>query len=130
MVSTQVKPKLPPEGSPSPSLWQRAWDGLDDRLKAGVNLRAGRRDIVEAVLGTAEEKKQLCLQKRWRIKKPNGEDIIVRDILEKIIVWLNKFKVIGDVAAQFDPTYTSLAWAGVSFVLQVSCALKLERTRS
>ena len=46
--------------------------------------------------------------------------MVLRDILEKIIAWLDKFTAVGDVAAQYDPAHASLAWAGVRFLLQVS----------
>ena len=44
----------------------------------------------------------------------------MRDIFEKIIVWVDKFKALGDVAVQYDPAHASLPWAGVRFLLQVS----------
>lgn len=81
--------------SPSPGLWQRGWDSLDDEVKAGVSLRANSRSIADAVLHTANEKKDLCLRKRWKFRKSSGEEIIVRDVLEKVINWANKFKAVG-----------------------------------
>lgn len=40
--------------------------------------------------------------------------------MEKIIIWLDKFKAVGDMAMQYDPAHASLAWAGVRFLLRVS----------
>lgn len=108
--------------SPSPGLWQRAWDSLDDEVKAGVSLRANSRSIADAILHTANEKTDLCLRKRWKFRKSSGEEIIVRDVLEKVISWANKFKAVGDVATQYDPIHSSLPWAAVRFILQVSVA--------
>ncbi|OJJ30091.1 hypothetical protein ASPWEDRAFT_120837 [Aspergillus wentii DTO 134E9] len=102
-----------------PNLWQQAWDSLDNEVKAGITLRGNSRRVVDSVLHTAKEKQQLCLRKKWRFRKSNGEEIIVRDVLDKIVSWLDKFKAIGDVATQYDPVHTSLPWAGVRFVLQV-----------
>jgi hypothetical protein len=48
-----------------------------------------------------------------------GREIILRDVVEKIVVWLDKFKAIGDVAANADPLHAGLPWAGVRFLLQV-----------
>jgi hypothetical protein len=60
------------------------------------------------------------MQRRWKFKKSNGEDVILRDVLEKMAKWVNKFKELGDIVAQTDPVYAALPWAGVRFLLQVS----------
>jgi hypothetical protein len=73
-----------------------------------------------AVLREAKNKKQICLRKRWKFQKPNGETVIIRDLLEKIADWVNRFKEIGDIAVQFDPTNASLPWAAVRFLLQAT----------
>ena len=44
---------------------------------------------------------------------------MLRDVAEKIVHWVNKFKEIGDVAVNFDPVHASLPWAGVRFLLEV-----------
>ena len=103
-----------------PNLWERALETLDGDLKASIDFKKStKHNILAAVLKTAEEKKQLCLKKRWKFKKSNGEEVILRDLIEKIIVWLEKFKAVGDVAMQYDPGHASLPWAGVRFLLQV-----------
>lgn len=111
-----------PQSRPQPqNLWQKALETLDDDLKASLDFKKStKHNILATVLKTAEEKKQLCLKKRWKFKKPNGEEVVLRDVVEKIIVWLEKFKSIGDVAVQYDPSHCSLPWAGVRFLLQVS----------
>lgn len=70
-----------------------------------------------------ETKKQLCLKKRWKYKKSNGEVIIFWYVLEKVSVWVNKFKEVVDVAVQFDPIHASLPWAAIRFLLQVNSLL-------
>lgn len=45
--------------------------------------------------------------------------IILRDLLEKVMVWVNKFKEVVDVAIQYDPVHAALPWAAVRFLLQV-----------
>jgi len=66
-----------------------------------------------------EEKKALCIAKRWRIKGRKGQTIIIRDVLEKIANWIDKFKSIGDQAVSYDPGHAALPWAGIRFILQV-----------
>ena len=63
-------------------------------------------------------KQKQCEEKAFKFQF-QGQDIILRDVAEKIIVFLNKFKTIGDVAVSFDPVHAALPWAGVRFLLQV-----------
>ena len=51
--------------------------------------------------------------------KLNGQQRFLRDVAEKIIVWIDKFKRIGDIAANFDPIHAALPWAAVKFLLEV-----------
>jgi hypothetical protein len=60
------------------------------------------------------------MDKRWRYTRKTGETVILRDLFEKIIKWMNVFKEAGDMAAQYDPVHAALPWAGVRLLLQVS----------
>ena len=104
------------------SLWQKAADNLDDNLKVGLDFKHDtKQSILTALTKIAEEKKQLCIKKRWKFKNiVNGKEIIVRDVIEKIIVCIDKFKAIGDVIVQYDPGHASIPWGCVRFLLQVS----------
>lgn len=62
----------------SEELWRKATESLDPA-------RTGKRDVVAAVLKIAERKRQLSLKERWRVKGSDGQEIIVRDVVEKII---------------------------------------------
>jgi len=77
-----------------------------------------RLTILNDVLGTVESKKELCMKNRWKYKNSNGEDVILRDLFEKMAKWVNKFKELGDVAVQYDPVHAALPWAVVRFLLQ------------
>lgn len=104
------------------TLWDRAFDSLDPDLKATLaQIKSHRRDILAAVSEKATEKRDLCLQKRWKFKKPTGDVVILRDILEKIVTWVARFKEVVDTAVQFDPSHAALPWAAVRFLLQASC---------
>ena len=59
------------------------------------------------------------MDKRWKIRRSNGEQVVLRDLCEKIVAWINKFKEIG-VCNSVDPTYASLPWACIRFILQAS----------
>ncbi|KAL8777527.1 MAG: hypothetical protein Q9194_002505 [Teloschistes cf. exilis] len=61
---------------------------------------------------------KLCTQRCWKFKKRNGEIIIVRDVIEKIIARLEKFVAVGDAAMQYDPVHAAPAWGAFRFILQ------------
>ena len=82
-------------------------------------------DTLDKVLEDVQIKRKSCLERRWRFKKRNGEVVILRDVLDKVMVWVNKFKEIGDIVIQYDPMYTSLPWAGIRFLLQASYWMRL-----
>lgn len=75
--------------------------------------------ILDDVLAIVSDRKRVCMEKRWKYKKGDNE-VIIRDKLEKVVVWVNKFKEIGDQATQYDPGHAAIPWAGVRFILQVS----------
>src|SRR4051794_1692862 len=107
MASTS-SPTLP--NSPrAEDYWQAAFNRLDDGLKAilsSVNTR--KLHIVSAVVRAAEDKRQACIRKQWKYTSPRGEVIVVRDVLEKMVAWIDRFKAVGDVASQFDPVNAAL----------------------
>ncbi|KAL9043407.1 MAG: hypothetical protein Q9214_003406, partial [Letrouitia sp. 1 TL-2023] len=67
-----------------------------------------------------------CDKKRWRFTRKSGETVIVRDLLGKVIKWVDLFRQVGDVAIQYDPVHAALPWAGVRFLLQV-CKVSVYR---
>jgi hypothetical protein len=104
---------------PAGSLWDKAAEALGGEDKRNVDFnREDKLAILRDVLEAVNEKKRTCLEKRWKYKKGNKE-IIIRDQLEKVAEWVNKFKEVGDCAVQYDPAHASLPWAGVRFFLQV-----------
>ncbi|KAL8720548.1 MAG: hypothetical protein Q9181_007895, partial [Wetmoreana brouardii] len=103
------------------NLWDKAVDSLSDDDKQAIDFsRNDKSAILSDVLQAAEQKKQICMQKRWKYTKKNGDVVIVRDVCEKLIKWVNKFKETGDLAVQYDPGHASLPWAAVRFFLQLS----------
>ena len=76
--------------------------------------------ILQDILKAVEEKKELCLQRRWKYRRANGEVVILRDVLGKIVKWVSKFQEVGDNAVQYDPVHAALPWAAVRFILRVS----------
>lgn len=79
-------------------------------------------DALDHILEATKEKRDICRQKQWKYTW-KGETIILRDVADKILAWVDKFKAIGDVAVNFDPTHAALPWAGFRFLLRVSSLL-------
>lgn len=100
-------------------MWEKAVQTLSDEDKQHIDFnRKDKLAILDEVLTAVNDKKRLCMEKRWKYKKGNKE-IIVRDKLEKVVVWVNKFKELGDIVVQYDTGHASIPWAGVRFILQV-----------
>jgi hypothetical protein len=72
---------------------------------------------VEDVHAAAQKKKLECLRKKYENRK--GDKVILRDVFDKILTWIDKFRAIGDIAVQYDPAHAALPWAGIRFFLQV-----------
>ena len=106
---------------PADGYWKKAYDSLDDNLRASISLaRTSKNDILAAVLKTADQKREICIHKQWKVKLPQGEVIIIRDVVEKIAKWVKLFINVGDVAIQYDPSTAALPWAAVRFILQAA----------
>lgn len=102
-------------------LWAVALQNLPDEERAAI---AGidsdsKLDVLERLSDEVRQKRDQCKENRWKFEF-NGRQIILQDVAEKAIVWINKFKEIGDIAVQYDPVHAALPWAGVRFLLQVS----------
>ena len=90
----------------------------DDKLQIDFN----RKDwlaILKDVLDATEGKKKRCIEKCWKYKRHNGDVVILRDVFEKMVGWVNKFKEVGDNAMQYDPAHAALPWAGIRLLLQI-----------
>ncbi|KAL8917787.1 MAG: hypothetical protein Q9172_005689 [Xanthocarpia lactea] len=91
-------------------LWSKALETLDDEVKDSLDLtKATYCDVTRRALEEAQKRKILCIQKCWKVKNHKGETIILRDVVEKIIVWVQKFIAVGDMAMQYDPVHAAPA---------------------
>ncbi|KZF24380.1 ankyrin [Xylona heveae TC161] len=105
----------------SRNLWQEAFGSLSQNDQAHLQFDDQNIAIIPSqMLNYVKDKKQECLNKRWVFRKRNQDEVMIRDIFEKIARWINKFKEIGDVVIQYDPGHAALPWAGVRFLLQLA----------
>lgn len=107
------------------SLWGDAFEALEKSDKVrfqsihpSLDDQKPWVDRITDLIDKAREKQLECDRKFWKFNLA-GKEIILRDIAEKVIDFLQKFKAVGDVAIQFDPAHAALPWAGVRFLLEV-----------
>ena len=103
----------------SSSLWKSALKELpleDQTNFAQANVT--ELDIVDNLIRVVRGKQEESEHKQWKFTL-FGTQIILRDIMGKLVGHLKKFRDIGDTVASYDPVHFALPWAGVKFVLQV-----------
>ncbi|KAI9787365.1 MAG: hypothetical protein M1816_007651 [Peltula sp. TS41687] len=112
--------------SASPDLWAEALQRLSDKERAAIQHEVSSyrgspqqplSDTIDDLCSLTGRKRAEYEKQGWKLEY-NGQQLILRDVAEKVIVWLNKFKDVGDVAINFDPVHAALPWAGVRFLLQ------------
>lgn len=107
----------------SKDLWASALENLpkSDRQQLAFHNGQDRLEILSDLQVLTESAKEQCIKKRWRFRKRHdGETIVLRDIFNKMVVWIDMFKQVGDTVMQYDPGHAALPWAGVRFILQVA----------
>lgn len=103
------------------SLWEEAYRTLDKNTSSLLpSADTDPRILPTEILNLVNEKKEESLRKRWKFKRGNGEEVVLRDIFEKIVQSVNKFKRVGDLAVQYDPAHAALPWAAARFLLTMS----------
>jgi len=128
-TATQPDPPLSPVAttqSPSQKCWNDALQRLSkDEQQVIMRLQPQQADSnfsMDSIVLELRTKQQACTENSYKFEF-QGRRLILRDVAEKAINWINKFKEVGDVAANFDPVHAALPWAGVRFLLQVPITL-------
>lgn len=104
----------------SNDLWARAAEQLPDDVKRNINFsRPDHLNILAELHRDIESSKQEAINSRWKFTRKSGETVILRDVFEKIVRWIDVFKQGGDIVIQYDPAHAALPWAGIRFILQV-----------
>ncbi|RPB09958.1 hypothetical protein P167DRAFT_576825 [Morchella conica CCBAS932] len=106
----------------SKSSWETALTKLSPEEQQAFGFGGTEKlDILEAVLTATREKRDICRQKQWKYTW-KGETIILRDIADKILVWVDKFKSIGD-AKQYYSKNTGVRIAFSTFETELASLL-------
>ena len=105
----------------SRDLWTAALNALreEDRMLVAFDSQ-NKLDVLSDLGQLVAAARDTSIKKRWRFHRPgSGQTVILRDLFSKIVVWIDRFKQIGDIVVQYDPVHAALPWAGVRFLLQV-----------
>lgn len=85
-----------PLASQTGSKWDQALQRLRKEDRGQFNVVEKSLDepwkILDGVLAAANERKEECVRKRWKLVI-NGRTIYIRDVLEKLSVWVKKLVV-------------------------------------
>lgn len=95
--------------------------GPREREVVGKHIPAtanGIDSILQGALKAAQDKHDLCAQRRWTFNF-GDRNISLCEQAEGVIKWLDRFKQIGDVASNADPILVGLPWVGVRLLLEV-----------
>ncbi|KAF8242727.1 hypothetical protein K440DRAFT_104393 [Wilcoxina mikolae CBS 423.85] len=121
-VGTCAPPTPPEQRLRALSTWEKALEKLSPEECESLGIhepsKLDRLDVLTAVVTATKQKRDLCIQRRWSFTY-KGEEVVLRDKTDKIIAWIDKFKTIGDITAQYDPAHFAFPWAGIRFLLQV-----------
>jgi hypothetical protein len=100
-------------------LWKQAYNRLTVSDQAALpTLQSHDGEFIDDILKATKESRDHCQAKGLKFKFGEKE-IVVRDLADKIITWIDKFKAVGDTVVQFDPVHAALPWAAVRLFLQV-----------
>lgn len=113
-----ISPTPPIVQNPEPSLWEQAFNKLSARDQKTLSFPGTAHQTLERILEATRKSRDVCRDKGAKFTLA-GRVIIVRDVADKIIAWVDKFKAIGDIIAQYDAGHAALPWAAVRFLLQV-----------
>lgn len=114
------------QDAPVRDLWGLALQklSLEDKEAVSQIISDSKLDILQHLQTAAIKKRTECNDRRWKFEL-KGRQIILRDVAEKIVVWVDKFKQIGDIIVNFDPVHAALPWVGLRFLLEVGLMVPL-----
>ncbi|KAK8015801.1 hypothetical protein PG991_008689 [Apiospora marii] len=132
-----ARPATRPQAKPQDGyvkLWARAFESLsqgtrqeqEDGQKLQNLYGTGSQsssctgeDVLANLLLESQQRRNEADENSWRVQI-GTRTWILRDVADKILTWLGKFKEVGDVAVSFDPVHAALPWAAFRFLLQAA----------
>ncbi|KAF3384594.1 hypothetical protein F1880_001890 [Penicillium rolfsii] len=105
------------------NLWTEALGFLSDEEREVLSRSGatGQIDDPHLIIQYVQDKQKICEDKRWRFQQFN-RTIELKEIADKVLSWLQKFIVAGDIAVNVDPLHAGLPWAGIRLLAQAATA--------
>ena len=105
------------------NLWASARSRLPDKDKATISKfvplnEIGTGSMPSALLQAVQAKRKICEKNHWNFQY-KGRTIRLQDAADRVLIWMEKFKAVGDIAVNADPVHAGLPWAGIRLLLQV-----------
>ncbi|KAK5627729.1 hypothetical protein RRF57_003444 [Xylaria bambusicola] len=118
-----------------PNLWEEARARLSDEDRAWVDKTIDDsstpvHNTVNRMINLATEKQRECETSGWKTVSVGSYEISFEEVTSNIIIWLNKFKEVGDTLVQYDPAHAALPWAAVRFILRAAISTKEQMAAS
>ena len=101
-------------------LWEQAVQALSKEDQSAFKVDEPSSQLLQSILNAIEKQRDVCLASQTKFRGSRGREIKIRDLCNRTIAWITKFLEIGDVIAQFSPSYASLPWAGFRLLIQVT----------
>ena len=74
--------------------------------------------VLRDAFNATQDKQQLCEDKRWTFTF-GGHIVRLRDEADTVMLWLDRFKPVENIAVNADPIHVGLSWAGVRLLFEV-----------
>lgn len=105
------------------NLWASARSRLPDKDKKTISVfvplnEIGTTSMPSTLLQAVRTKREMCEKNNWNFQY-KGRTIRLQDHADRILIWIEKFKAVGDIAVNADPVHAGLPWAGIRLLLQV-----------
>ena len=101
-------------------IWKSALKRLTQKQIDFLEHRVDQRPFrIENLQSLMRSKLEDSRARAWKVNIGDSQ-VFVRDVIEKIASWLQKFMDVGTIAVSIDPGHAALPWAAVSLILEVS----------
>ena len=92
---------------------------IQDRRTLGIYISLESCDsALHDSLAVAEKNQQIYRDNRQTVQIA-GRSVVLRDQVDGIVRWLNRFKAVGDIAVNANPVCAGLPWVGIRMLLEV-----------
>jgi hypothetical protein len=119
-LSSSISPGSQPTTHPlaARDLWSEAHEKLSKEEKGALQKLQASAPAFQSLMSQSvldvsklieltETVQEICRENRYKFSF-RGKEIIARDVVGKIVFWLNKVKDIGDIAVNVDPLHAGL----------------------